>query len=310
MYQYIPPHPIEITLAGQDGFRLRQSTAEYINRNLNTRGAERGSKSEQSYGALAEIVIRSQLGLPEINPEDHPLGYDLLLPFGIKVDVKCRGGTLPFREDYQGNDGLPREAKHNFFARQLYDERLDADIYLMTHLLHPPKVELPGTARQRKWVLYVCGWVSKDRALREGVFLPAGSLTEQGNTWFTYRGQEIEFYNRNLNGLAQLSDLLNIEPADVDADRVRKGELNLTSVDAVRIAYDLVGRGLLDARDVDFIKRTNNINVTVKPIFHQNQYYHLLEWLVEQGQISPDKVDEFERLFERVKYTGVYQRAK
>ena len=30
--------------------------------------------------------------MPEINPEDHPLRYDILLPSGIKVDVKCRGG--------------------------------------------------------------------------------------------------------------------------------------------------------------------------------------------------------------------------
>jgi len=96
------------------------------------------------------MVIRNKLGMPEINPEDHPLGYDLLLPSGIKVDVKCRSGELAFKEEYESNDGIAREAKHNFFARQMYDERLDADIYVMTHLETPSKRELPGTTRQRK----------------------------------------------------------------------------------------------------------------------------------------------------------------
>ena len=36
------------------------------------------------------------------------------------------------------------------------------------------------------------------RVAREGVYLERGSLTEQGRTWFTYRGQEIEYYNNNL----------------------------------------------------------------------------------------------------------------
>ena len=70
----------------------------------------------------------------------------------------------------------------------------------------------------------------------EGVYLPRGSLTEQGRTWFTYRGQEIEYYNRNLNGLETVEDLLSIDPPDVEKDRNHKGDLNLTSVDAVRIA--------------------------------------------------------------------------
>ena len=128
------------------------------------------------------MVIRNKLGMPEINPEDHPLGYDLLLPSGVKVDVKCRGGALPFKEEYESSDGIAREAKHNFFARQMHDERLDADIYVMTHLETPSKRELPGTTRQRKWILYICGWVSKERVANEGVYLPRGSLTEQGRT--------------------------------------------------------------------------------------------------------------------------------
>ena len=73
--------------------------------------------------SMEPIMIRSKLGMPEINPENHPLGYDILLPSGVKLDVKCRGGMLPFKEEYESNDGIIREAKHNFFARQIHDEK-------------------------------------------------------------------------------------------------------------------------------------------------------------------------------------------
>lgn len=166
MYKYISPKPILISLGGEEGLKLRQMAADYIANNLNTSGAERGSQGEQSYGVLAEIVIRNKLGMMETKSEDHPISYDLLLPTKVKVDVKCRGGELPFQEFYNGADGTLREAKHNLFARQIYDNRLDTDIYLMTHLERPKGGLLPGTKLQKKWRLYVCGWVSKARAKR------------------------------------------------------------------------------------------------------------------------------------------------
>lgn len=250
MYKYSPPRPVVIKLIDEWGFNLRLKAAEYIKTNRNTTGAERGSIEEQGFGALAEIVIRNKLGLPDINSNNHPVAYDFLLPSRIKVDVKCRGGTLPFKEEYISSDGLAREAKHNLFARQIFDKTLDTDIYLMTHLETPKDRMLPGTKRQRKWVLYICGWVSKKRVAREGVYLPRGSLTEQGRTWFPYRGQEVEFYNKNLNGLANLQDLLTVERLDIEKDERRKGDLNITSVDAIRIAYDLVGRGILNSNHI------------------------------------------------------------
>ena len=225
MYKYHHPKPIIIKLTDELGFELRQKAVEYITQNQNVTGAERGSKEEQGFGALAEIVVRNKLRMPEINPEDHPLGYDILLPSGVKLDVKCRGGALLFKEEYESNDGIIREAKHNFFARQIYNEKLDTEIYLMTHLETPKNRELPGTIRQRKWILYICGWASKERVAREGVYLPRGSLTEQGRTWFTYRGQEIEFYNQNLNGLEKVEDLLEIEQADIEKDKNHVGDL-------------------------------------------------------------------------------------
>jgi len=305
MYKYHHPKPIIIKLTDELGLQLRQKAAEYMVSNRNVTGAERGTSEQQGFGILAEIVIRNKLGMPEINPKDHPLGYDILLPSGVKLDVKCRGGTLPFKEEYESDDGITREAKHNFFARQIHDENLDAEIYLMTHLETPSKRELPGTKRQRKWILYICGWVSKERVVREGVYLPRGSLTEQGRTWFTYRGQEIEFYNRNLNGLNKIEDLLTIETPDVKKDKNHKGDLNLTSVDAVRIAYDLIGRGVLSEKHLIFIQKETGLKKIVKPILHSNQYFHLLKWLKEKGALNDGEIEKARKIIQEESYSGI-----
>lgn len=305
MYKYYHPKPIVIKLTDEIGFQLRQKAAQYIAANQNRTGAERGSSEEQGFGALAEMVIRNKLGMPEVNPEDHPLGYDVLLPFGIKLDVKCRGGSLPFKEEYESSDGIVREAKHNFFARQIHDAKLDTDIYLMTHLETPSNRELPGTTRQRKWILYICGWVSKERVAHEGVYLPRGSLTEQGRTWFTYRGQEIEFYNRNLNGLQKVEDLLNIERTDVEKDRRHQGDLNLTSVDAIRIAYDLIGRGVLVEKHLLFVQKETGLDKIVKPILHPNQYFHLLKWLQEKGQLTEEELQKAKEILKEESFEGI-----
>jgi len=305
MYRYHSPKPIIIKLTDELGFNLRKKAAKYIEENRNITGAERGSLEEQGFGALAEIVIRNKLGMPNINSAEHPIGYDVLLPSSVKIDVKCRGGALPFQEEYLSSDGLPREAKHNFFARQIFDKNLDTDIYIMTHLETPNNRLLPGTKRQRKWILYVCGWVSKKRVAQEGVYLPRGSLTEQGRTWFTYRGQEIEFYNKNLNGFSDLSDILKIEKSDVKRDEKHKGDLNMTSVDAVRIAYDLVGRGVLKEKHITFIKSKTSLTQAIKPILHPNQYFHLLKWLKENKKITINEYSKAEEILSEEPFRGI-----
>lgn len=299
------PIPIIIPLSDAQGFQLREKAAAFIVANLNRTGAERGSTEEQGFGALAEIVIRNKLRMPEINPVDHPLGYDILLPSGVKIDVKCRGGALPFQEEYKSDDGIAREAKHNFFARQVYAPTLDADIYLMTHLETPSKRTLPGTKRQRKWILYVCGWASKERVKQDGVYLPRGSLTEQGRTWFTYRGQEIEFYHHNLNGLNAIEDLLHITSDDVVNDIARSGDLHLTSVDAIRIAFDLVGRGVLTPAHLARVQKEIGLVKPVKPILHSNQYFHLLKWLVVKGIITEQETERARSVLQEEPFTGI-----
>ncbi|MDP4020805.1 MAG: hypothetical protein Q8P58_02080 [Candidatus Adlerbacteria bacterium] len=309
MYEYKHPKPLEISLAGQEGFALRQKAAGYLAEHENITGAQRGSLSEQSYGAVAEIVVRNKLGMPDINPAGHPLGYDILLRSGVKMDVKCRGGEKPFLEEYVGGDGLPRESKHNYFARQLYENKLDTDIYLMTHLRRAKPARgapiFPGTRLQRSWVLYVCGWVSKKRVLREGVYLPPGAISERGREWFAYRAHEIEFYNRNLNGISSLEDLFTIEPADIERDEERKGNLNLTRVDTLRIGYDLAGRGILGQEELNYIKKEMHLDSEAGSFLHANQSIHVLKWLRERKVITAGQFEKMRGQLPEEVFTGL-----
>jgi hypothetical protein len=306
-YKYSSPKPIIIDLSGREGFEIRKKAAEFVE-NLKVRGKEAGNEQEQTYGILAEMIIRKELGLPEPDPEKKELGWDINLPSEVKADVKCRGGTLPFQELYDGSGDIKREAKHNFFARQIWDERLNADIYIMTHLETPKpsrgqKTALPGTERQRKWKLYVCGWVSKERVKKEGVYLPVGSITEQGKKWFAYRGYEIEFYNQHLNGFSQIKDILVIDKKDVLEDQNKGMNLHMTSVDAIRIAIDLIGYGILDKDVLEFLKEKFKIDKEVPPILHPNQYHHLLKWLKVEGKVNDKDLEKLSEIMQEVAYS-------
>ncbi len=308
MYSYVKPKPLTISLYGSAGLELRKKAVEFVEK-VRIKGAEAGNEQEQTYGILAQMVIRKELGLPLEPDENQDKGFDLLLQSGIKVDIKCRGGSLPFQELYIGSGGIKREAKHNFFARQVWDTRLDADIYLMTHLETPKpkkgqKTALPGTEKQRKWNLYICGWVSKERVKKEGIYLPRGAITEQGKKWFPYKAHEIEFYHQHLNGLSNIKDIPQIDKADVVADEKKAMGLHLTSVDAMRIAIDLIGHGVLKQDVVEFLKESLEIKERIPPILHSNQYYHLLKWLKDKNKIDENDLRKLTEIMEEGAYKG------
>jgi hypothetical protein len=307
MYKYVLPKPIIIPLQGEEGFELRKKAVEFVER-IRVRGAEAGSAQEQTYGILAQMAIRKMLELPLEPDEDQSKGFDILLPSGVKVDIKCRGGTKPFQEKYMGSGNLEREAKHNFFARQVWNEELDTDIYVMVHLECPKaprgkKTALPGTKRQRKWKLYICGWVSKDRVKKEGVYLPRGAITERGNEWFAYRGHEIEFYNKHLNGFSDVKDLLLIDKKDVEEDKKKSMNLHLTSVDAIRIALDMVGHGIIDKDVIEFLKEKLGVKAKIPTIMHSNQYHHLLKWLKAKGKIKDSEIKKLNEIMQEMAYS-------
>ena len=307
MYKYHQPKPITLPLYGEEGFELRKKAVEFVEK-LKVRGAEAGNEQEQTYGMLAQMSIRKLLNLPIEPDEDQSKGFDILLPSGVKVDVKCRGGTKPFQEKYLGSGGIEREAKHNFFARQVHNDKLDTDIYLMAHLECPKaprgkKTALPGTLRQRKWKLYICGWVSKKRVKKEGVYLPRGAITERGNEWFAYRGHEIEFYNRHLNGFLDVKELLSIDYKDVREDNEKAINLHLTSIDAIRIAIDMTGQGIIDGSIIEFLKEKLEVNKDIPTIMHSNQYHHLLKWLKSNGKIKDKDVENLSRIMKELAYS-------
>lgn len=306
MYTYVKPIPIIIQLNDSNGYSLRKKASDFI-KQWKSKGRESGSQEEQSYGILAEMTIRDVLKLPDKTLED-PISYDIRLPSGVKVDVKCRGGVFPFKELYEGKGGIFREAKHNLWARQLLVDHPHCDMYLLTHLQTPKKIKgkstLPGTKRQKTWFLYVCGWVSTERAKKEGVYLPPGSLTEQGQKWFPYRAHEVEYYHHNLNGLKDITDLNLLDSNDIKKDADKTGSLNLTSIDALRITIDLIGRGILDKDKYSIIQEKLNINDNIPPFFHPNQYFHLIRWLISQEIASINELTELEKIMKEEIYEG------
>lgn len=148
----------------------------------------------------------------------------------------------------------------------------------------------------------ICGWVSKKRVIRDGVFLPRGSLTERLRDWFSYKGDEIEFFNKNLNGIENLQDILAIEQMDIEKDIIKESSLNMTSVDALRITYDLVGRGVLKRSHIGKIKNKLGMIAADRTTFHPNQYFHLLRWLYEQSLATKGEIKKLKNLMKEVDY--------
>ena len=109
-----------------------------------------------------------------------------------------------------------------------------------------------------------------------------------------------------MNEIKDITDLDKITPVEVKKDIDSPCGLHMTIPDAMRIAYDLVGRGIID--QAGFIEIKNRLEVTgeVTPILHSNQYYHLIEWAKAQGILKDTDVNstEMEKMFKKMKYTG------
>jgi len=81
--------------------------------------------------------------------------------------------------------------------------------------------------------------------------------------------------------------------------------LNLTFVDAIRITYDLIGRGILNQEHLAFIKNETGLEKIVKPILHSNQYFHLLKWLKEKGHLTEAELAKAKNILKEDPYTGI-----
>jgi hypothetical protein len=106
--------------------------------------------------------------------------------------------------------------------------------------------------------------------------------------------------------LNAITDLQTITKQAVEDDEKRIGDLNLTSVDATRIAYDLVGRGILTREHLKFVQKETGIEGKIpKPILHANQYFHLLKWLSEKGVVSTKEIEQAKTILKEEPFTGI-----
>ena len=80
--------------------------------------------------------------------------------------------------------------------------------------------------------------------------------------------------------------------------------LHLTSIDAIRIAIDLIGQGILKDDVMGFLKEKLNVNGNVPPILHPNQHHHLLKWLKEKGKVKEEDIKKLEKIMQEVAYSG------
>jgi hypothetical protein len=108
-----------------------------------------------------------------------------------------------------------------------------------------------------------------------------------------------------LNGFAKIEEVLNLEPKDIDADKKESGALNLTFVDAVRITYDLIVRGVLLPGHLKYVQQETGLDRIVKPILHPNQYCHLLKWLKKNGKLTAEEEKKAGEILKEEPFQGI-----
>ena len=79
----------------------------------------------------------------------------------------------------------------------------------------------------------------------------------------------------------------------------------MTSVDEVRIAYDLIGRGVLSKKHLAFVQKETDLAKIVKPILNSNQYFHLLNWLKGKGVVTDGEIEKARQILQEEPYEGI-----
>ena len=316
MYTTTPPTPLIIDLNGKNNLDIRIKANDYVEDNWEEKFSKLAKSKMQTVekkkldikrGMLAQMAIRRELGLPEIEPEEIQLNEalgglasDLTNPNGVIMDVKMENITIDFQEEYDGSGGIPRQAKHNFFPRQLYDPKLaKTDLFIVTRLRSGDTFPGSGRANEKKWKLWVCGWVSKKRVISEGVLIPRGGITEQGQRFFDYRSHNVEFYQYALNGMTDLKQWYNdIEKDDVVKDEEKNPQVTpqCTTADRQRIIGSLLVRGIIS--DEQFQKINESLGLDgkfVPPILHENHTISYVKHLVHDGKLPNSILETLEK---------------
>ena len=300
---------ILIDLNGPNAHVLRKEVSEYIDDNWETmkpmfgvtrRGNEDTRKLEVKRGFLAQYVVRQSVGLEGIEDEGNAdFSSDLTTPNGIRIDVKTEGASFDFQKEYAGSGGVMRQAKHNFHPRQLYDPNLaGTDAFLVVRMRTGDTFPGSGSSREKRWKMWVCGWVSKKRVINEGVLIPRGGITEQGGSFFAYRSHNVEFYQNALNPVESLTDWFRgLARSDVTRDEALDPDTTMqcTIADAQRIISNLLARGVIDREQFDSINRAIGLGgAHVPPVLHSNHTVRFVRHMVRRGLLSRDALQKLD----------------
>ena len=291
-----------IDLNGKDNIGYRKEVNDHVEDNWNeiiskfqkarTQSIE-DKKLEVKKGFLSQYVIRKNVGLEGIDAEDIDYSADLTSPKGIKIDVKMEGITMDFQEEYIGSGEIYRQAKHNFYPRQLFDPKLaTTDLFLVTRLRTGDQFPGSGRSNEKRWKLWICGWVSKKRVKNEGVLIPRGGITEQGQRFFDYRSHNVEFYQYALNKVDDLSEWFN----DITKDNVNQDEqknpddtLQCTTADGQRIISDLLTKNIITREQFDNANSFLDLDGKyVPPILHSNHTVRFVKHLINKNVLTKE----------------------
>ena len=290
-----------IDLNGKDNIGYRKEVNDYVEdkwdilSKLHKAKAQSAEKSKLGVkkGLLSQYIIRKNVGLEGIDAEDIDYAADLTSPNGIKIDVKMEGITVDFQEEYLGSGKIYRQAKHNFYARQLFDPKLaTTDLFLVTRLRTGDVFPGSGRSNEKRWKLWVCGWVSKKRVKNEGVLIPLGGITERGQKFFDYKSHNVEFYQHALNKVNDLSKWFN----DITKDDVKQDEqknpnetLQCTVADGQRIISDLLTKKIITREQFDNANSFLDLDgIYVPSILHSNHTVRFVKHLINKNVLTKE----------------------
>ena len=296
---------VVIDLNGRKNHAIRKEVSDYVDARWSEilpRFGKAGKRGEESRkmevkgGFLAQFVVRRTVGLAGIEDGGGDYSADLVSPHGVKIDVKTETVSIDFQEAYEGSGGVMRQAKHNFYPRQLYDPNLaKTNAFLVTRIRTGDGFPGRGFATEKRWKLWLCGWVSKRRVINEGVLVPRGGVTEMGSSFFAYRSHNVEFYQHALNPIDSLPDWFGaMTPEAVRGDEARNPDATrqCTTADAQRIISDLLAKEVISRDEFRAINRHIGLEDRhIPPILHSNHSVRLARYLINEG-LLPESVLE------------------
>ena len=317
--------PLVIDLNGENGCELRKKASKYVENNWNKgenfkekmqknkNQSVASKKLKMKLATLAEMVIRKRAGLrpkrTKYSEERGGLSADAVSKKGVIMDIKMEQVTKNFVNRWDSGDGyeIMLDSKHNLYVKQVHHPKLKkTELYIITRLRMSGK-KFPGGKRgkcsnnEKNWKLWVCGWISKKRVLKEGVIIPLGNVSERNfEAYMAYKKNNIEVYQHTLNGITDLKQFFKeITKYDVEKDAKNKyGNFRQSTIaDAQRVLQHLVFCKCITKREYDKINDSLDLkDVIIPPILHQNHIFSVVRHFIRNKQLGDSVLKKLEKL--------------